>query len=62
MDSSLPLRVMMLISEQDLDDTIEAVSYYLEHKGSELIEVKHNRYLMLLGWLKLKKSQQTPAP
>ena len=52
----------MLISEQDLEDTIEAVSYYLEHKGSELIEVKHNRYLMLLGWLKLKKSQQTTAP
>ena len=51
-----------LISEQDLEDAIEAVDFYLKHKGSEFVEVKHNRYLMLLGWLKLKKSQLPSAP
>ena len=51
-----------LISEQDLEDTIEAVDFYLEHKGSEFVEVKHNRFRMLLGWLRLKQSQLPPAP
>mgnify|MGYP001370782704 CR=1 FL=1 len=51
-----------LISEQDLDDTIEAVECLLEHNGNGMIEVKRNRIRMLLAWLKLKKSQLPPIP
>ena len=63
MDYSPPLkRMTALISEQDLDDTIEAVECLLEHNGPRMIELKRNRIRMLLGWLRLKKSQLPPAP
>jgi hypothetical protein len=51
-----------LISEQDLEDAIESVDFYLEQKGSEFVEVKRNRFLMLLSWLRLKQSQLPSAP
>ena len=46
-----------LLSDSDLEDTIEALEFLMYSKGQDFVFVKRNRMQMLLSWLKLQQSK-----
>ena len=47
--------MLPIISEDNYQDILLALEYYLENKGDEFVQSKRSRITTLLGWLKIKQ-------
>ena len=48
---------MSLISQQDRENAIEALDFYLFSKGRDMTEAKRAEFNALLNWIKLEKTK-----
>jgi len=48
---------MSLISQQDRENAIEALDFYLFSKGQDMTEAKRSEFNALLNWIKLEKTK-----
>ena len=48
---------MSLISQQDRENAIEALDFYLFSKGQDMTEAKRGELNALLNWIKLEKTK-----
>lgn len=48
---------MSLISQQDRENAIEALDFYLFNKGRDMTEAKRAEFNALLNWIKLEKTK-----
>jgi len=48
---------MSLISQQDRENAIEALDFYLFSKGQDMTEAKRGELNALLNWIKLEYSK-----
>lgn len=48
---------MSLISQQDRENAIEALDFYLFSKGRDMTESKRAEFNALLNWIKLEKTK-----
>lgn len=47
--------MLPIISEDNHQDVLNALEYYLKNKGDEFVQSKHTRITTLIAWLKIKQ-------